>query len=541
MKTLACCYTRFSTDQQNQSSTIGQLKSIRAYCEKNNIELIDTYIDEAQSGTNIYRKNFQKMISDAPTALWDTVVVYNMSRLSRSVKDTLEIKEYFKKIGKKIISVIDQQEETPEGDFFSLITYGMNELFVKQFKRDSWRGLMVNANECKVQGGVPLFGYRVGKDKKYEIEEEDAKIVKLIFTMIVDGYSYREIAKYLNEKGYTNRGKPFSHNFTDMLRNEKYNGVYVWNLRECKMKLGKKTNRVLKPREEVIRIEGGMPKIIDDETFKKVQEILDKRKRHYKQRATKSKYLLSSILVCGKCGKSVSGESHWINNGKYYRYDYRCNGTRAAVNKCNLKDINMNYLDRYVLDLIKKVILDNKNAVLYKGFINDFQEKKRRVINKQIKEFEKQKESLNSKFIEYSNSLPFAQDEDYIELTKNIALNINERTKIEKELAILKEELIISTDITKEKICSILKEEKRKFKETRKSIVENIIHKIILLDDEIQCYLDLSYLFQMIDGNQRLLICITEKRENVAYEYNYTKIDFTEEKLKVSFERKLNS
>ena len=172
--------------------------------------------------------------------------------------------------------------------------------------------------------------------------------------------------------------------------------------------------------------------------------------------------------------------------------------------------------------MIKKVILDNKNAVLYKGFINDFQEKKRRVINKQIKELEKQKESLNSKFIEYSNSLPFAQDEDYIELTKNIALNINERTKIEKELG-------------------ILKEEKRKFKETRKSIVENIIHKIILLDDEIQCYLDLSYLFQMIDGNQRLLICITEKRENVAYEYNYTKIDFTEEKLKVSFERKLNS
>lgn len=88
---------------------------------------------------------------------------------------------------------------------------------------------------------------------------------------------------------------------------------------------------------------------------------------------------------------------------------------------------------------------------------------------------------------------------------------------------------------------AILKEEKRKFKETRKSVIENIIHKIILLDDEIQCHLDLSYLFQMIDGNQRLLIGITEKRENVAYEYNYTKIDFTEEKLKVSFERKLNS
>ena len=100
--------------------------------------------------------------------------------------------------------------------------------------------------------------------------------------MTVKGYSYRDIANYLNSNGYTNRGKEFRVYFNDMLRNEKYAGVYVWNLRECKMKLGKKTNRVLKPREEVIRIEGGMPKIIDDETFKKVQEILDKRKRHYK-------------------------------------------------------------------------------------------------------------------------------------------------------------------------------------------------------------------------------------------------------------------
>ena len=46
-------------------------------------------------------------------------------------------------------------------------------------------------------------------------------------------------------------------------RNEKYAGVYVWNLRECKERLGTKTNRKVKPAEEVIRIEGGMPQIID--------------------------------------------------------------------------------------------------------------------------------------------------------------------------------------------------------------------------------------------------------------------------------------
>ena len=186
-KTLACCYTRFSTDNQNQSSTIGQLRSIKAYCERNNIELIDTYIDEAQSGTNMERTNFQRMLADAPTALWDTLVVYNMSRLSRSVKDTLIIKEEFKKMGKKILSVIENQEETPEGDFFNLITYGMNELFVKQFKRDTWRGLMTNALDCKAQGGPPLFGYSVNKDRKYVIVEEEAKIVRYVYKQVIAG------------------------------------------------------------------------------------------------------------------------------------------------------------------------------------------------------------------------------------------------------------------------------------------------------------------------------------------------------------------
>ena len=219
-KTLACCYTRFSTEHQNQSSTIGQLKAIKAYCEKNNIEIIETYIDEAQTGTNTNRKDFQRLLADAPTALWDTVVVYNMSRLSRSVKDTLNIKEEFEKLGKKILSVIENQEETPEGDFFNLITYGMNELFVKQFARDSWRGLLVNANECKALGGVPPLGYDVSKDRKYIINPKEAEIVKIIFDMALKDYSYREIAKYLNDNGYVKRdGRHFTGNFNDILRN----------------------------------------------------------------------------------------------------------------------------------------------------------------------------------------------------------------------------------------------------------------------------------------------------------------------------------
>lgn len=526
-KVLACCYTRFSTDSQNQSSTIGQLRAIKKYCEKNNIELIDAYIDEAQSGTNMNRKNFQKLMADAPTALWDTVVVYNMSRLSRSVKDTLIIKEEFKKMGKKILSVIENQDDTPEGDFFNLITYGMNELFVKQFKRDSWRGLLVNANECKAHGGIPPLGYTVGKDKKYVIEEKEAEIVRKIFDMTIQGYSYRDIANYLNNHGYTNRGKKFRIYFTDTLRNEKYAGVYVWNLRECKERLGTKTNRKFKPEEEVIRIEGGMPQIIDRETFDKVQQIMNARKRHYKPKGPKCKYLLSKLLVCGKCGRAYSGGDTWSGSGKNYRRYYRC------TNKlCKNKEINMDHLDKYVKQLLEKMVLNSNAVNVYQEFINSYQEMRKRNIDKKIRVIEDKKEKLKEESVILANQLQESLDEDYVELTRLIGKNTAERTKLSSEEYKLREELFTVSKLTKEKIIQILRNEKKKIQTMGlKDIVCNVVHKIEMNEDKIDVLIDLTYLFQVIDSNGRIIVRISEPRKNIAISDNLYEIEYTIEKL----------
>ena len=525
-KTLACCYTRFSTDTQNQSSTIGQLRAIKKYCEKNNIELIDTYIDEAQSGTNLNRKNFQKLMADAPTALWDTVVVYNMSRLSRSVKDTLLIKDEFKKMGKKILSVIENQDDTPEGDFFNLITYGMNELFVKQFKRDSWRGLLVNANECKVHGGIPPLGYTVGKDKKYIIDEEEAKIVRIIFKMTLEGHSYRDIANYLNNNGFTNRGKKFRVYFTDTLRNEKYAGVYVWNLRESKERLGKKTNRKVKPDDEVIRIEGGMPQIIDKETFEKVQELMDARKRHYKPRGPKCKYLLSKLLVCGKCGRAYCGGDTWSGSGQNYRRYYRC------TNKmCKSKEINMNNLDKYVKQLIEKMVLNSNSVDVYQEFINSYQEVRKRHLDKKLRMIKMEKERLKEESVFLANQLQESLDEEYIELTRLIGKNSTERTVLSTEELKLQEELHTVSKLTKEKILKIIRNEKKKIQTIGfKDIITNVIHKIEMYDDRIDFIIDLTYLFQIIDGNGRVMVKVSEPRENIAWSDKLYDVEFTVEK-----------
>lgn len=543
-KTLACCYTRFSTEHQNQSSTIGQLKAIKAYCEKNNIEIIETYIDEAQTGTNTNRKDFQRLLADAPTALWDTVVVYNMSRLSRSVKDTLNIKEDFEKIGKKIVSVIENQEETPEGDFFNLITYGMNELFVKQFARDSWRGLLVNANECKALGGVPPFGYSVGKDRKYIINEEEAKIVRIIFDMTAKDYTYSEIAKYLNENGYTRReGKPFKTNFNDILRNEKYKGIYVWNLRENKKKLGKKTNRIYKSDAEVIRIPGGIPAIVDAKLFDEIQKILDQRKRRPMRRGLKSKYLLTGLVKCGYCGCSLSGQYTFSGKTKAYRSFYACNKNQVKPRRCKCKDINMEYLNWYIKKLLVETILNKDNIKIYQDGVNELSSYKRQIVSDRLTEIENEKLSIKDKSLEYAELLAFASENEYVRLMKEISNITARRTSLELMEIELNNKIKLLPRLTVKDIKEFMSSYRHLLsdREQQKKTIFHLIEKIVI-DNEIICvYVDLKKYFNITNkGYDDLILCITEDRNLVANKPKHQEIQFSGDKIKEGFDKLKN-
>lgn len=547
-KSLACCYTRFSTDNQNQSSTIGQLRAIKAYCDKNNIELIDTYIDEAQSGTNMNRTNFQRMLADAPTAAWDTVVVYNMSRLSRSVKDALQIKDDFRRMGKRILSVIENQEETPEGDFFNLITYGLNELFVKQFKRDSWRGLMVNAKDAKALGGIPPYGFCVNKDRKYAIDEEEAEVVRTIFKMVIKGFSYRDIATYLNKKGYTKRGRPWNHSLTDILRNEKYRGIYTWNKREGKARLEKKTNRVMKPEDQIVRIPGGCPQIVDDRTFDRVQEILNGRTRQYSHKGPKSRYLLSGMLVCGYCGSAYTGTIHFSGRNRLRRDLYECGG-RKRLHKCRGKDINMTFLDEYITDLIAKVILPEANAPIYKEEVNKSLDRRRRIISDRLAALAQSRKELQEEAARYGKQLSEANEDEYIEITRLIGENAQRRTELEAEQSKLKAMVLEYPRLTVESVSTMLSAQRKKWKTGTKQnrpckeVLSDIIAEITITNETITVKIDLKSLLYGMDGRgeSSWILEIPEDREAIAKGYRNGSVDLSSKKLSDAFRRKSNS
>ena len=138
----------------------------------------------------------------------------------------------------------------------------------------------------------------------------------MIFRDVADGCGYNVVLNKLNSMGYRTRlGNTFSkETLYEMLRNEKYNGVYVFSRAASKDELGRRNNHLDKPIEDQIRIPGGMPKIVDDETFACVQAILASRKRHRRQKS-KRNYLLTGLVFCGLCGHRYCGDSMQSGSG----------------------------------------------------------------------------------------------------------------------------------------------------------------------------------------------------------------------------------
>lgn len=114
MKT-AVVYARYSSDNQTEQSIEGQLRVCREYAQRNNIVILDTYIDRAMTGTNDNRPDFQRMLRDSAARRWDYVLVYKLDRFSRNKYEMAIHRKHLKDNGVKILSAKENIPETPEG------------------------------------------------------------------------------------------------------------------------------------------------------------------------------------------------------------------------------------------------------------------------------------------------------------------------------------------------------------------------------------------------------------------------------------------
>ena len=103
----AVIYARYSSDNQREESIEGQLRECMAYCKKNDITVLRTYIDRAMSAKTDHRPDFQRMIKDSAKGLFDVIIVWKLDRFARNRYDSAHYKAQLRKYGVKVLSAAE--------------------------------------------------------------------------------------------------------------------------------------------------------------------------------------------------------------------------------------------------------------------------------------------------------------------------------------------------------------------------------------------------------------------------------------------------
>lgn len=428
----AVIYARFSSDNQDELSIEAQEIACRKYAEDNNFLLVGVYADKAKTGTDAHRPDFRRMLDDAKKNIFDIVLVHKYDRFARNEIDHGVAEEKLAQYNVKLISIKEPIADSPVGTLMKGIIKSLNQYYSDNLSEEVVKTMRLKATKGLHLGGKPPLGYDVvdiNGDKKYAINEKESKAVYLIFKMHADGFGYTEIIDALNAGGYvTKNGMSFKKNsISEVLRNEKYTGIYIYNRRaKAKRVDGKKvkTNREVKSEDEIIRIEGGMPQIIPKELWDTVQTRLAKNKHTGGKFKTVQNYLLSGKLVCVYCGKAMQGSARTAGRNKELYLSYRC-PTRG----CECKEINKKYLEKFVLESLLQTIFTKQNAEIITSEYNQTLKASKSdsdihktELSKEIKKIDSQVGNLLD-FIMSGKSSPSIQEKlEELEKRKNLLL-----------------------------------------------------------------------------------------------------------------------
>lgn len=409
----AAAYVRYSSDNQRDESLEAQLRAIEDYCKRNNYHLVKVYEDRAKTATTDKRPGFLQMIEDSAKGLFSLAIIHKLDRFSRDKFDSAYYKRILKKNRVRLLSVLENLDDTPESVILESVLEGMAEYYSRNLSREVMKGLKENAYQCKHTGGLPPIGYSVDPTtKKYIINEEECAIVKLVFSMFLAGCGYNQIVRELAEQGFKSRyGKPIGKGtLYTILCNEKYTGTYIFNLTDGKDVEGKRNSNRKKDDEDVIRVEGGMPALISKEDFKKVQEKMDGNRKRPGAYKAKEMYLLSGLIVCGECLKKVGQAYSMMGNVKYsgrnkLKYvTYRC-GNRDQTKTCKNPELRREYIENYVIAQLKEKIFNEESIPLLAKQLNDYQASKETNIIEDTKRLSKSLEGIERQMTNIINAI----------------------------------------------------------------------------------------------------------------------------------------
>lgn len=301
------------------------------YCKRNNLNIVKIY-KEVVSGESIAnRPEMQRLLDDVATGAYAGVVCVEIERLSRGNQiDQVEILEVFKSSGTKIYTlnkIYDLSKEDIDEEFLEFALF-MSRREYKIINRRLQRGRNQSRQEGYYIGSILPFGFdKIRGERGYILVPNDnAKVVKFIFSQYLDGVNVATITNYLNDNGI----KPQNHNkiwtpptVRNVLKNKLYIGMINTNNRGG-------------------TVQGKHEPIIDELTFNRVQEKLAKTPKVANRRKLSNP--LAGLVYCSECGRTM------IRKINALKFEY----LTCPSLKCENRSQKLETVEGLILDELKQ-------------------------------------------------------------------------------------------------------------------------------------------------------------------------------------------
>jgi len=446
-------YARYSTEKQHEASLDDQVHNCKERAKRDHltVDQDDIYTDAATSGSLRDRPGLEALNAKIQTGCYDTVIVDDLSRLSRNQIHTLITTFRFQNMGVRVIAIADGID-TNDKSSKTMIQFKalFNEIYLDDIKQKTKRG-----QEGLVRQGLVFsqcYGYRIIKspDKKRASGEaysdavihlEEADIVTKIFKDFASCKSIHQIARDLNEnKVPSKKGKRGGWNISTIsriLKNERYIGISYWGrsrnitdpLTGKRRQVQRSRHEWLETKREDLRI---IPKDLWDKVQKRLKEVQDTSPRKMSTNSKRQSYvktnpphLLAGTLRCSECGSSIVQVS-----GKESGY-YGC--YRSRQSKCTNKVLvpRRRLEDKFLNSLMDSILTPDNITYLFRRV-----EKELKKVVRIAPELMKKKRKVSEKLERDLNNMI-----DFVKMG-HLSQSIAEEIKlVEKELETVKQDI----------------------------------------------------------------------------------------------------
>lgn len=503
----AAIYIRLSKedgDREESESVTNQRKILKAYAKENKYKIYDEYIDDGYTGTNFNRPSFKKMIKDIENKKINMVITKSLSRLGRDYIETGRyIESYFPENEIRYIAILDDVDTFLDKN---CDTVAFKNIMNDYYAKETSKNIKKTKNKKKLEGfyytSYAPFGYKkVSKSGNLEIDEVQAKIVRRIFDMFIEGYGTYQIARILTEENIetpglqmkmtcvvnniTNTTDKWNHNtIRRMLENEIYIGNCIQNKTK---KISYKSKKMIRlPEEEHSVIKKHHEPIISMEKWDITQKML---KNHKNAKVRETDVMLKGLLYCAHCNNKLSIRTkveHNKSGDKVRRYILCGTATKKYSNKsCYKRYINYDEFEEKAISKITDTleVYINSNAFKDEDALKKILESQSNKGNilKKIEKLEKNLESVNKKIKTlYNDKLNGLLEEQDFKLFSDGL--VNERHRIEEILKETQSELDnFKEDTTNNRIKSDMQKIIKKIiksKEYTKEIINQLVSRI---------------------------------------------------------------